>query len=511
MTRTAIVNVPRTEPHRPPPGSAIIAAVCKSLGHEVIGYDLNIDFFHYCKAVNVDYYEFDYIWENVSAASPHHQDLLNIFISDRVVKIVNGNFDHVMISVFGFSGQPFTEQFITKLRPMTSAKITAGGPGISYAGLLDSEDCYGKNLYDRGLIDCYITGEGEFSLRASLNQEQGPGINNNRPVQIDDLDSLPFPDYSVFDLDAYDYLIPGEKDVYITGSRGCVRKCTYCDVEHYWPKYRYRSGRSITQEIIQNYEKFGITRFYFTDSLVNGSLKSFNEMCESLVRYNFVEPIKWQGQFIFRPKQSIPKDHFAMIKAAGGDTFFVGIETGSDRVRFEMGKKFTNEDIDYQLQECSNNDIKIMPLLFTGYITETAQDHQDNLDLFRRWQKYVADGTITGVELGSNLMILPGAPVERMIESHGLEFMMSWQGEPGTSLWWSAANPELTVRERIRRKLEVHETAIKYAWPVWRQESRLNALKNQIIKNNLHDTTPKKFYKLVTEGDRKSAVFSREI
>jgi hypothetical protein len=63
--------------------------------------------------------------------------------------------------------------------------------------------------------------------------------------------------------------------------------------------------------------------------------------------------------------------------------------------------------------------------MFTGYITETPEDHQANLDMFARWQRYVADGTIDGFELGANLLILPGAPVERMIESHGLTFMIN--------------------------------------------------------------------------------------
>jgi hypothetical protein len=303
------------------------------------------------------------------------------------------------------------------------------------------------------------------------------------------------PNYEFFDLNEYEYLYPGEREVYITGSRGCVRKCTYCDVERYWPKFRYRSGQSIADEIIENYERFGITRFYFTDSLVNGSLKAFSAQCEALTKYKFDRPIRWSGQFIFRDRRSLPRDHYEMISQAGGDMFYVGIETGSDRVRAEMGKKFTNDDIEHQLEECSRFGIKIMPLMFTGYITETLQDHYDNLAIFPRWQRFVADGTINGVELGSSLIILPGAPVERMIESHGLEFVFE-NGEANTKLWWSAANPDLTITERIRRKLEVHETAIKYCWPVWRQQSRLNDLKQMILQHNLHKEPSQKFFKI---------------
>ena len=71
------------------------------------------------------------------------------------------------------------------------------------------------------------------------------------------------------------------------------------------------------------------------------------------------------------------------------------------------------------------------------------------------------------------------------------------------SLWWSEKNPNLTIRERIRRKLEVHETAIKYAWPVWRQAARLTDLKEMILKNNLHQAEPKKFFNLIPVSDHK--------
>jgi radical SAM superfamily enzyme YgiQ (UPF0313 family) len=372
--------------------------------------------------------------------------------------------------------------------------------GVSLHTLLDSTDCYGQKLKNEGLVDDFIVGEGEVSVIKCLKNEKYVGVNNTQVQQISDLDSLPWPAYKYYPMDEYDYLIPNEREIYITGSRGCVRKCTYCDVEKYWPKYRYRSGESIAQEIIKNYEELGVSRFYFTDSLLNGSLKSFNDMCDKLARYRFDKPISWSGQFIFRPKHLIPTDHFKIMKEAGANMLYVGIETGSDRVRFEMDKKFTNDDIDFQLEECSKNKISVLPLLFTGYITETIEDHKENLRLFERWQKYVADGTIIGVELGSSLVILPGSPVERMIESHKIEFMLDHNNTPGLGLWWSLENPDLTIQERIRRKIEVHETAIKHAWPVWRQLSRLQDLKELIVANNLHTMDNKQFYRIV-EGE----------
>lgn len=487
--KTAIISVPRLEPHRPPPGPAIIANICKSLNHEVVAYDLNIKFFLYCKNNNIDYYNFDSVWDKIIPLANEQEKFVLEFIQYYCNLLAEENYNYIMIGIFGMSGHVFAELFLKILRQKTDAKIVIGGMGVGHYNINKNSEYFGLKMHKLNLVDYFVVGEGEDAIKKILNNEEGPGINNNEIKQIDDINDLPIPDYSIFNLDDYDYLTAGTKEVYITGSRGCVRKCTYCDVERFWPKYRYRSGESIANEIIHNYENFGVTKFYFTDSLVNGSFKAFDDMCNKLSKYNFATKIKWSGQFIFRERRSVPKDHYKMVAESGGDILFVGIETGSDKVRYEMGKKFTNEDIDFQLEECYKNNIKVTMLMFTGYVTETIEDHYDNLRIFKRWQKYVATGTINGVELGTPLLILPGTPLERMIDDYGMVFMADSQTqEINSTLWESSINPDLSVKERIRRKIEVHEEAIKYFWPVWRQESRLNELKNFIIQNKLYES-----------------------
>lgn len=486
--KTAVIAVPRLEIHRPPPGPAIVANICAQQGHKVTAYDLNIQLFNHCQRIGVDYHGFDSVFDLISEPTIKQQQVLTEFVNYWVDQIVVHNYDYMLLAVFGTSGTWFAEKFLEKLRPRTTAKIVIGGMAVGTFSLTNASRCFGEKMRSQKLIDDYIVGEAEHSLVTYLNGGTGPGINNTTYSQIDNIEDLPTPDYSYFNLDQYNYLYPGQREVYISGSRGCVRKCTYCDVERFWPKYRYRSGQSIYNEIIKNYEKFGVTRFYFTDSLINGSLKVFADMCDKLSQYKFHTPISWSGQFIFRQKNTIPRDHFATMAAAGADILFVGIETGSNKVRQDMGKNFTNEDIDFQLEQCSNNGIKVIPLMFTGYITETLEDHLDNLKIFKRWQRFVADGTINGVELGSHLTILPGAPVAEMLDSHDLSFMLNQHGEPNTGTWQSGVNPDLTIREQIRRKLEVHYTAIKYNWPVWRQQSRLRDFKKYVIQNKLWET-----------------------
>lgn len=485
-----VLSIPRLEPHRPPISACLVATVCKNQGHDVVLRDLNIEFFHYCKEQNIDYFSFNGLFDQYRNATDIEVEHLTNFIDSFYTSEDLNSYDYVLISIFGTSAHYFGGLLLSKISPNRKFKICVGGAGafVSLSGI--SLQSFTEYYQAQGLIDDYIKGECEESLKLYLNGEPGPGINNLNDTQIKDLDSLPFPDYSFVDLDKYDYIL-GEKDIYIESSRGCVRDCSYCDVAAFWPKYRYRNGKTMAEELIKNYEVFGIRRFYFTDSLVNGNLKTFSQMCEVLANYNFAESIKWGGQFIFRDSKSVKPDHFKMIAEAGGDIFYVGVETGSDRIRKEMGKNFTNEDIEYQLDQFNKNNLKSTFLMFPGYVIETYEDHLETVAMFKRWQKYVASGTINSIELGFPLTILEKSPLANQIKDMQLTFL-SHPTLTTNHLWRSSLNPSLDFVERVRRQVELYEEAIKYKWPIWRFGSRAEQLKEAL----------QEFYKIKSKSSK---------
>lgn len=497
--KNLIVSVPRLEAHRPPISVAIVAHAIELAGYPVTAVDLNIKFFRYINSVS-KYYQLDDVWDGLRNLSYNEFKIVIQFL--RKYNSVFANHDRLLISVFGSSATTFTHilcKFAKKYH--SHLEIVLGGQGVITTNIGNSGTNFGDKMLSLGLADSYISGEGEVAVLEYLkNNFNYPGINSPHFQQIDELNELPFPNYKYFDLEEYDYPDGKTKEVFVVGSRGCVRRCTYCDVARYWPKYRYRSGKNIADELIFHYEQSGINRFYFTDSLINGSLKSFRDMCEHLAHYNTTHQagFSWSSQFIFRPKKHVPPQDFEVMKQAGADIMYVGVETGSDKVRWEMDKKFTNEDVDYQLEQFSRNGLKVMFLMLMGYITETQKDHQDTLDMFRRWQKYVADGTIVGCDLGVSLTFLKDTPVEKMTDSHEVFFYANQdtnQYYDYTKLWESALNPELTIHERIRRRLETHREAIRYNWPIWRGPQRLQNVKLvaeeylKFLRNAQHNST----------------------
>ena len=191
------------------------------------------------------------------------------------------------ISVFSYNSQRAARLLSIRVKQLQpSIKIVIGGAGIG------TDYVFGRSLLDPKFIDAVITGEGELALTELLkgNMEY-PGINDRPARQIDDLSMLSYPNYDDYQLVSYTNK-HGLVALPITGSRGCVRHCTFCDVAAQWPSYRFRPGVHIADEIKHQVCRYGVTAFRFTDSLVNGSLKAFRDMIQSLADFRQILPVE---------------------------------------------------------------------------------------------------------------------------------------------------------------------------------------------------------------------------
>lgn len=492
MTKTLIYNLPPLDQTRPSVSGAILANICSQQGHQCSVVDLQWELSEWAKKQNLPPGFFDDVFYEQSPSFDKHQlDALTKFCHNHLDNFHTENFDYVFVSLFSYLAQKFAVIFLPLLRAHTSAAIVIGGAGLVHVKNMNNQLAFAQNLKNNGVINEFIIGEAEQSVPQYLKHGHGPGIGNYDFQQIEDLDAQPWPDYRFFDLNRY--ACASEQELVIIGSRGCVRRCTFCDVAKSSPKYRYRSGKNIASEIIHHYETHGVTRYYFADSLVNGSFRAFDDMCNALAAYKFDKPISWTGQYIIRSKQSTPKNHFDLLKQSGCSTLFVGLESGSDRVRKELGKPFTNDDTEYYLENFCANDIKVLFLMFTGYVSETEQDHAETLSLFRRWQKYVATGTIQGVETLNILAILPGTQLAESARANKWLFMTDQHDELNIKWWLNPSNPGFDFSSRVSRHIDLMEEAMKYKWPLWNGSLAI-ALYEQSIKKFVK--SPKRYITL---------------
>ena len=466
-----IATLPKIDLRFPLVGVAQLKSMVEKHGFSCYLVDLNIDLFH-----RVDLKKYGYLWLD-SDTTFSDDDLFEQFKKDQFDEIckiwakqlLSYNAEWIGLSFFSymslFPGRLLLK-YIKEINP--DAKIVLGGTGI-----LHHIKTFQNNM------DAYITGEGEYSLTELLKGNMNfPGINNANFQQITDLDALPFPDYSdndfsLYPLEPYTYKKPSiinldsgpSNIINITGSRGCVRNCTFCDVAIHWPKFRYRSGKSIVDEMIYVSNTYNRFQFLFTDSLMNGSMLILKNMCRKLIKAkengNIRKNIIWGGQMICRKEQQHGINIYKMMSDSGCKWIAIGIESGSESVRTHMKKHFSNEDMDFTIEQLTLNRIRILILLIVGYPTETEEDYQDTLDMFTRYKKY-NDIKMIQVNLGGLACILKDTPLDitmsdELTGPNGEKFDILKHSNS-----WTYKDNTLEVRIERRRQLYHHCKSLGY-------------------------------------------------
>ena len=238
-----------------------------------------------------------------------------------------------------------------------------------------------------------------------------------------------------------------------------------------WPKYKTRSAENIAEEVVAQYEQHNVQRFHFTDSLINGNQKNFRKLAEILAEYRIKNSADFTitGQYICRTESFESQEYYNLLASAGFKILEIGIESGSEAVRWHMGKKFTNHDIDVLVERLHNANMMAVLMFIVGYPTETLEDFKQTMDMLTRYQPYVNNGTVVEATLGGTLHIDPNSALAK--DPHIITSLDS-AGNIDYFNWAYSKNPELTFKERIRRRLTImeHAQSLGYLSPTNNQE-----------------------------------------
>lgn len=494
MKNLVFVVLPKVETTFPPGALAILSSVAKLNDYSVKIVDYNLDLLD---KLSDDEWNTLEAWNTFSLDHIDQQldsKIKNIFI-DSIKNTINSDTCYVCFSVFSYFSNRIAEKMLTLYQENFSVPTVVGGTGVSTDTSANNKEIFGERIVKNSLADYVIFGEGEVSFDYLLKGITNyPGINKNNPIQIDDLSSLPTPTYEYFDMKRYQ-----NKKILITGSRGCVRKCTFCDIELTWPKFRYRSAENIVNEIKKHFYEYGITEFEFTDSLINGSISNFDKFNELLYNEKQKDPalqeIKYQGQFICRPSDQQKEHSYELMHLAGCNMLITGIESFSNNVRTHMKKKFSNEDIDFHFEQCARWGIPNVVLMIVGYPTETFEDHTDNLKAIAKYKHYADMGTIFMIRWGFTMHLYEHTPIMNMINELQLKLETNVKFDSLYG-WTSGTNPTNTLDERIRRRIEIHELCVKLGYPMPRVREELLAIKKLAEQYQDFKQKPKKIFEL---------------
>jgi radical SAM superfamily enzyme YgiQ (UPF0313 family) len=220
----------------------------------------------------------------------------------------------------------------------------------------------------------------------------------------------------------------------ITGSKGCVRKCTFCDVASFWPDFIYRDPVRVADEIIHNYIHTGIKNFHFTDNLINGSISNYRAMNQRLIE-KVPGVINYQGYAIFRGRDQMPDEDFKLAAAAGCQSWVVGVESGSEKVRYDMKKKFNNDDLDWSVRALHKYNISQSWLLMVGYPSETHEDFVETQQLLKRYA-HLSTNNMIQIGITPTFSLLPNSPLlndTELVKQYGFDHH---QRSPLTDKFW---------------------------------------------------------------------------
>ena len=446
-----ICIVPKIDPDAPTVGPAILKSHLMAAGLSCEVVDLNIKLYNALKEHDTHdqhYFENDKLFGTAYTSAELNDDFKKFCVEYDYILMEWMDFFKrkdprwIGLSVLSFYSVSMAIKLSQMIREhMPDVKIVWGGPQI---------DKGVENFKAIGLLDHYICGDAEFSLIELIRgNTSAKGIDTPIANQVD-LNLVMTPNYDDINWDEY-----GDSNIiYLTGSRGCVKRCTFCNVYQIWPEYRFRSGKNIVEEMKILRNKYGKTEFRFTDSLINGSMKSFREMMHELIEYRKIDDlVTWSSQWIIRPMHQSPEEDFRLMKESGCVDLEVGIESFSQEVRYHMGKKFTDEDMWWCFEMLQKYNIRHALLLIAGYPTETEEDHQITLDtvnkLFDVGYATTKDSTgrnLIHFSLSNTMVLLNDSPILKQIKDELTYFE--------DELVWDYRGNDLFTR--LRRFNETH-------------------------------------------------------
>ncbi len=214
-------------------------------------------------------------------------------------------------------------------------------------------------------VDAVILGEGEFIFTDYLDalasgkpldgisglwyKKNGEIIRNSKRGWIEDIDSLPIPNYDLWeDIDKYFYFV---SQLWFMGTRGCPFKCTNCSEEPMnralpGKRFRVRNPAGYVKEIKHQWNKYkcrGLRMAHPFDAVFTVNAKWVNEFCNEYIAQGLSNELPFS---VFTHGATSQEEKIKMLGSAGCKEVRIGIESGNERVRNEVyGKHATNAQI----------------------------------------------------------------------------------------------------------------------------------------------------------------------
>lgn len=301
-----------------------------------------------------------------------------------------------------------------------------------------------KNEFFSLGVDYLLTGYSEisaFELYNSFNSkkisdlESIPGLitkNFENKTNFDqDIDNLPFPDWSKFDLKAYWKIkhahgpLSSDKYLPLLTSRGCPYPCKFCVVPFTNDrKWNSRSADNVINEIKYLKNTYGVSEFHLEDLNPTVNDRRTKDFCNKLISENL--NIKWK--IVAGTKvESIKDEETVKLMAKSGCKYIsISPETGSPDLLKLIDKPFRLDHAINIIYYMNKYKIKSQACFVLGFPGETKKDQSLTL-------KMIKEITKKGIDEIALFIIspVPGSNIFNKIDGYkqlsDLNFTPTWR------------------------------------------------------------------------------------
>jgi len=244
----------------------------------------------------------------------------------------------------------------------------------------------GSNSYrckTNSLFDVVFQGYSESALVEFLVDRKRIWPKNQGIINVDGT-LFPFDTHSLDHSWEENDLVFNQETLPIEISRGCIFKCKFCNYPlNGKKKYDYlRSADLIKKELIENYEKYGTTRYLFGDDTFNDSTFKIEQL------HKVITDLPFKIEFATYLRLDLLYSHqeqIQLLKEMGLGNVFFGIESLNEKTARLIGKGMNPEKVKEFLLELQYQHWKDQVFIECSFIVGLPYEDKTSTDKTFQW------------------------------------------------------------------------------------------------------------------------------